>query len=710
MRQNVAHPFQSDDYRFKKDFCNSSATEKMDWSTNHPNKFVNRGSQDSAIGSHKSSFSFQDSQGSELSQVATQDVFSQNIATPQPEISKPMSMYEKWKNRQSMMKREGVSPQGMVLSQAGSAPGSSKKMPLLSLGRWDSKTSLNSLPSTTYISSLRRKPDDNDERKVMDQLVTIIKDCNNEVKSTLLYLMENMEKITDVSNGQFEKNMSSFLERIWIHEEAIKKLIEEHGTKACVQNELEANLAKKDCQISTLKGQLAEATKDTSQKWTEALRSEMRLFQAAVMDKLEKSRQPKEKHQYDFITDCLDTIHEQQKKNEGFWKSLKSGMKDSEKRIIDGVSKSLQKTESKILSQEKDCCKEFKNLTEMNKRDIQKCKMIDAVEKQDLDHWTRSLENTIEVQFKEMVHTLEQIITREIKMIDKEGNTSTHNQDFSGCKRSHSNHVPSKMPPLFIGPFQNQTQPFAMRKGPSPYAVVAPQRKAPSDKTSELKISSHLAKPRKRRKSVYNDKKCSSKKKCIIEGLSCNRNESPCNFRNMNSISSHTKDKTNLQQGSNLRKNSLRSHNSQDSRNNQQMNSAIRKALDAYNFDEPDTQNIASKPMIKLQHNSVPRLQTASYAGSQLDLKKPGTFSNAFNENKETPMLKKLVKDQSPLSSPSISVVDITFHRKVKTPFRGFHFRKEQRDLGPKHFKAPFTNWHSNMNPSQSKTLLSDVT
>ncbi|RUS87978.1 hypothetical protein EGW08_004256, partial [Elysia chlorotica] len=165
-------------------------------------------------------------------------------------------MYEKWKSRQAMMKRESSVPQGVAVGRIGSIPGSGMKTPYSGLGRWDSKSSINSMCTTAVGSNNGGKPIDYDDRKLMDQMVCIIKECNAEVKSALYAIMEHLDKSTNYSSEQMAKSMSSFLENIWAHEETLKKMIKEQNANKCDQSELETKLSKKDGQISTLEEQL----------------------------------------------------------------------------------------------------------------------------------------------------------------------------------------------------------------------------------------------------------------------------------------------------------------------------------------------------------------------------------------------------------------------------------------------------------------------
>lgn len=784
----------------------------MEWSASQQNMISNRSSQDSAVGSARNSYPLQDSQSSGLSQITTQDLFSQNNCSTrnQIETSKPSSMYEKWKSRQAMMKRESCMPsQGVAVGQTGLIPGSAAKTPFSGLGRWDSRSSINSVCSNVGVTSNRGKPD-LDDRKLMEHMIYVIRDCNNEVKSTVMALMEHLDKMRDVSDDQLSKSMSLFLEKLWAHEEVLKNLIQGQNANRADPHELEINLAKKDAQLSLLEEQLAEAKKGGNQKYTEDLKSEIQSLQFAFMSKQEKCESLiKEGRQHnELVGDLFENVHDQQKKNEVWFKSLKTGMKDLEKRIISEVSKLIQKMELKTISQQKE------NLTTLRDLIVKENRTSNHDQNPDLDTWASSLENTFQRGFSDMFHSLEQLIERRLKKCEchkaagrnvqvRSVGTSTDSEakeerpmpntfvqytgfDKQSCRphykssseicvkeqhnrygqtnftqgmvykvqmpcENHSSGLRNMVNSLktqpqfssveqnvmdgefeeyrgdskfqqkllvtstnrnalpetgnslqdqsqckaksFVSPFTNSVYPFPPKKGPSPCAVVEPQRQEVRHQmSSEMENKNcYLTKPqdvtkpgsKKKRKSVYTRKKnYSGIKKCKIDGLSPLKesvlltqnqrsHKAPLQTPQSRQFRSTLQQITNVynipkQEKTNLRGQVLTSGRS----------SVPTKAFDPYNFDEPDSLSFPSTGM------------AMEKASNQNDFLKPQTSSylRSFAAKKKsillTPKIPILNMNQSatPQSSPSVSMLSMTMENKMRTPVKGIRGRVGPQD------------------------------
>ncbi|KAK3751670.1 hypothetical protein RRG08_065577 [Elysia crispata] len=808
----------------------------MEWSGSQQNKFPSRSSQDSAVSSYRNSYSFQDSQSSGLSQLATQDLFSQNVAAPQSqnEANKP-SMYEKWKSRQTMMKRESSIPQGITIGQVSTVPGSTMKSSFSGLSRWDSKSSINSICTTAGVPNNRGKPIDYDERKLMDQLVCTIKDCNNEVKSALIDIMEHLDKRTGFSNEQLAKSMSSFLESIWAHEEVLKKLIKEKNHSDL--SELEAKLSKKDSQISNLEEQLTEAKRDESQKHANVIQSEIQSFQSAFMNRLEQFEaivKGNEEKQSEVLADCFNNIHAQQKQNENLCKALKNGMKDSEKRIGTDISKLLQKIESKMISQNIESCAKIQHFIESHASDVQQIVTSRYIQRQDLDKWAATLENSLRKGFTDLLHSLEQNIkvmvkaSKEQSELKKRGQVKSvgtftdnlpvpqrsnnsiqqrsceeiarqpdklsnrnnfcyplqksyaieHNNEYmptismqeiqyipqnsnknfppetrksdpyvqprfssvgpnlesrefednmvlSNVQQSVQNvaptnrnipsenrnglqvSVPFRMLP-FVSPFRKPKQPFSYTKGPSPCAVVLPQKQATGDQENRvgrqiMSPTGTKTKSRKRKKCVYTTKrKSGSKKKCAIEGLTpfSASSQQASNTRSLKSALSlpyskqleseplQYRNQTAMPEKTSLRGQVFKTQTTFKS-------SRDKGYFDPYSFDELDPQDFSTNSLMK--------------GCKQANLARPQTRSLPSKKNKlglpSTP--KALEASESPQSSPSVSVLSLKFHRKVRTPFKGFSRRVRPQDLSV--YRVPSINWQTKMDSISPKTLLSDM-
>ncbi|GFR75717.1 hypothetical protein ElyMa_002195400 [Elysia marginata] len=701
----------------------------MEWSSSQKNMLNNRNSQDSAVGSCKNSFPFQDSQGSGLSQIATQDLFSQNISSQNNiEANKPSSLYEKFKSRQAMMKHDSYkSHGGIAVGQSGMVPGSVGRTPYLGLSTWDSKSSIHSMYSAAGPSgSNRGKQPDSDDRKLMEQMICMIRDCNVECFLSVIRILFFWLIYVCTTRIANSFGAEVVLEKIWIHEEALKKIIEEEKTSKSDSSEIEANLTKKDAQISTLREELAKSKEDESQRYYEAIKSEIHSFQSTILSKLEKCEtmimktEKGELNQNQLMEDCFNNMHNQQKKNQAALKSLQNEIKDSEKSFGNGqpaMSSSNAFPEHYLLN------KHFMN--EPNNDSIQAVSVHGNhyVPQQSNDHILPEMRITKHAFGKSLSSSVEQkVMGREFERNQRDQSfqqnlycTGTTNRNTNSINStSFQDSLYNRMKP-FVSPFAKPEHPIQPIKRPSPCAVVEPQRqsivhKTKSDiaeRTSHQTVDSKMKKPGKKRKSVYTAKKNSRKaKKCSIEGLSpptelpmqrqaqigrsqrgpmqtpqtkecCDSIEQ--SFNHMNRIQDREKNSLNLRSGKALK--TQRNFSS----------SKHTRTFDPYNFHEPDPPEKVMKGCHKLS-----RQQTRSYWGS---------LSGKQNNLLVTPKAKETA--ESPQSSPSLSVLNMTIERKLRTPFRGLKCMLEPQ--GSSSHRIPKMKWQTPMAIGTPKTMLSDM-
>ncbi|RUS87977.1 hypothetical protein EGW08_004255 [Elysia chlorotica] len=552
-------------------------------------------------------------------------------------------------------------------------------------------------------------------------------------------------------------------------------------------------------------------------------------FEAVVKGNNEK--------QSEILADCLNNIHSQQKENESLCKSLKNGMKDSEKRISTDVSKLVQKIESKMISQQKESCAKIKQLIETHSNDVCQAVTSDCLQRQDLDKWAATLENSLRKGFTDLLHFLDQNIEMKVKankeqdglkkqvksagtitedlFLQRRSNSSGHLRSFDEIARppnSHSScnnlyyqsgtsdgikkrdeitraisainihqHPNKNVPPQtgrsnpymmpgypqadpnvlsrkvvnngnvssiqrtayngahidrnsysgdrnslqnsaslvvapFVSPFRQAEQRFPYKMGPSPCAVVVPQKQSTAGQTftgKENKAGSQImspsmtkAKGKKRKRCAYSKKKkSSSHKKCAIEGLPAfNKSPLPKSSRSQRTALQNTYSEPSRQASGPYNNQDYKSEKtnltSQGLKAQERYkNSKATEAFDPYSFDEPDPKDYPANPLVKGCTPAVfARPQTRSKSG----------FFTGKEKIIGPPATPKIAKgSESPQSSPSVSVLNMTFQRKVRTPSRGLSSRVRPQNSSC--YRFPSINWQMNMDTSSPRTLLSDM-
>ncbi|BFZ08198.1 hypothetical protein BsWGS_11237 [Bradybaena similaris] len=245
-------------------------------------------SQDSAFSSHMMSSQMTSSQCSDFSQIASQDMFSQNNIGPQVENNsqqgiKKMSMYEKWLSKRSLFRRDPT-PSAAAENKTNQHIVTAQPLPPDNISKHSCYgTSDNTLTRPLIDSNLKGT-----ERDLLRQVTYAIHDCSTEMKSALCAVTDKLDNVTEMTNDQLAQTLTSFLEDIWKHQEKLQHVLQDQDKSKSVVTELEVKLAKKESQIAALEEQLAQTRKDRTPRFAKAVRCEMQSPQLLLQRKLEE--------------------------------------------------------------------------------------------------------------------------------------------------------------------------------------------------------------------------------------------------------------------------------------------------------------------------------------------------------------------------------------------------------------------------------------
>ena len=203
---------------------------------------------------------------------------------------------------------------------------------------------------------------------------------------------------------------------------------------------------------------------------------------------------------------------------------------------------------------------------------------------------------------------------------------------YPEARASLQDSVPFRMPP-FVSPFRRAESGLSPRKGPSPYAVVAPQRQAFPDQAylhQDSRAKGHAethqdgtkTKSKRRKKCVYSTKKRTrNKRKCAIDGLTnynglALQDESEKFQRTPAYLNQCKSSPYHQNQAISAGNSNLASQLSKGLLQGRINRSAVREAFDPYKFEEPDIPATPARPGNRgCEQDGFLRPQTQSRCG-----------------------------------------------------------------------------------------------
>ncbi|XP_025106596.1 reticulocyte-binding protein 2 homolog a-like isoform X2 [Pomacea canaliculata] len=143
-----------------------------------------------------------------------------------------MTMYEKWMNRGTLLKRDPVAERKE----------GNKSLPAF-------------LTEQQQYNIFQNRAKERDEKDLLQQVVSIVQESTKEVKSTLDAVKFKLDSSTEFSGDKFNATLKSFLEDICKHEDRMLHAVEEQRCILTRVHDLEHELAVKTAELKHLQSQ-----------------------------------------------------------------------------------------------------------------------------------------------------------------------------------------------------------------------------------------------------------------------------------------------------------------------------------------------------------------------------------------------------------------------------------------------------------------------